>query len=49
MDGERIKRYRFYHLSFQEFVASKDQLKDQFVDLAAMHTRFADSMWERFG
>jgi hypothetical protein len=45
-DGRQISRYRFYHQSLIDFVSNKDQVKDERVDLQAMHERFADSMWE---
>jgi len=43
-NGQRVTLYRLYHLSFLEFVASKEQVKDERVDLKAMHAQFADVM-----
>jgi len=45
-ERQRITQYRLYHLSFLEFIAAKQEVADERVDLGAMHTRFANSMWD---
>ncbi len=44
--GRSQKRYRIYHASFQDFVAAKDEVADERVDLKAAHGRIADSLWK---
>ncbi len=45
-DGRPQKRYRIYHASFQDFVAAKDEVADERVDLKAAHGRIADVLWD---
>ncbi len=40
--------YRIYHASFQEFVAEKEQVKDEKVNLQAAHGIIADTLWDDF-
>jgi CHAT domain/NACHT domain len=44
--GERQKRYRLYHASFQEFIADKDEVREERVRLKDRHGRIADLLWE---
>jgi len=44
-EGERQRRYRLYHASFFEFIASKQEVADERVDLKAMHGQIADTLW----
>ena len=43
-DGNAETRYRLYHLSFLEFVEHKQEIKDERVDLKAMHAQIAKSL-----
>ncbi len=45
-DGHPQKRYRIYHASFQDFVAEKDEVADERVDLKEAHGMIADSLWD---
>ncbi len=45
-DGHPEKRYRIYHASFQDFVAEKDEVADERVDLKEAHGKIADSLWD---
>ncbi len=45
-DGRPQKRYRIYHASFQDFVAAKDEVADERVDLKAAHGKIADRLLE---
>lgn len=45
-EGQRVTQYRLYHLSFLEFIAAKQEVADERVDLRDMHARFANSMWD---
>ncbi len=45
-DGRPQKRYRIYHASFQDFVAAKDEVADERVDLKAAHGMIADVLWD---
>ncbi|HWM90879.1 MAG TPA: CHAT domain-containing protein [Thermoanaerobaculia bacterium] len=44
--GSLRKRYRLYHSSFFEFIAAKDQVADERVNLAEAHRRIADALWD---
>lgn len=39
--GPAQKRYRIYHASFQDFVAAKEEVADERVDLAEAHRKIA--------
>lgn len=43
--GEQT-RYRIYHESFQDFIASKEEVEDERVDLIAMHEQISNQFWE---
>lgn len=43
--GKVRKRYRLYHSSFFEFIAAKDQVADERVNLEEAHRRIADALW----
>jgi AAA ATPase domain len=44
------KRYRIYHESFHEFIADKQEVQDERVNLAEAHGKIADNLWhELFG
>lgn len=43
--GEPQKRYRLYHASFQEFIAAKDEVREERVRLKDRHGRIADVLW----
>ncbi len=46
-EGGRVrKRYRLYHASFFEFIAAKDQVEDERVNLEEAHRRIAESLEE---
>jgi len=45
-DGERQKRYRLYHASFQEFIEDKDEVAGEGVDLKKTHGDVADVLWK---
>ncbi len=44
--GKRQRRYRLYHESFHEFIADKDEVADERVDLKAAHGRIANVLWD---
>ncbi len=44
--GKVRKRYRLYHSSFFEFIAAKDQVADERVNLEEAHRRIADVLWD---
>ncbi|HEV7669204.1 MAG TPA: CHAT domain-containing protein [Thermoanaerobaculia bacterium] len=44
--GKRQKRYRLYHASFQEFIAAKDEVKEERVRLKDRNGQIADLLWE---
>jgi len=44
--GNPQKRYRLYHASFQEFIAAKDEVREEGVRLEARRGRAADLLWE---
>jgi hypothetical protein len=44
-EGRPQKRYRLYHESFYEFVAAKDEVADERVNLKKAHGRIADVLW----
>jgi hypothetical protein len=49
-EGGLQKRYRVYHDSFREFIANKDEVEDEHVDLKKAHGIIADTLWdELFG
>ena len=39
------KRYRMYHASFHDFLAEKEEIADEHVDLVAAHGQIADMLW----
>jgi hypothetical protein len=43
--GESQLRYRLYHDSFHDFIAAKEVIADEKVDLKAAHGRIADVLW----
>lgn len=45
-EGDRETRWRLYHDSFHEFIAAKDQVKGERVDLKAAHGMAADALWQ---
>jgi hypothetical protein len=42
------RRYRVYHESFHEFIAAKEEVADERVNLRDVHGRIADELWEGF-
>jgi hypothetical protein len=44
-DGTKETRWRLYHDSFHDFIAAKDQVQDELVDLRAAHSKAADALW----
>ena len=40
------RRYCLYHASFFDFMAKKEDIADERVDLKAAHARIADTLWE---
>jgi hypothetical protein len=44
--GRKQKRYRLYHASFYDFIAAKDEIAGEHVDLKAAHGRIADVLWK---
>jgi CHAT domain len=44
--GQRQRRYRLYHASFQEFIAAKDEIAGEQVDLKAAHQKIAEVLWQ---
>jgi hypothetical protein len=45
-EGHREIRWRLYHDSFHDFVAAKDQVRGERVDLKAAHGKVADALWK---
>jgi hypothetical protein len=45
-EGKIRKRYRLYHASFHDFVAAKDEVADERVNLKAANARIADVLLE---
>ncbi|HEY2291407.1 MAG TPA: CHAT domain-containing protein [Thermoanaerobaculia bacterium] len=45
-DGQIRKRYRLYHASFHDFVAAKDEVADEHVNLKEANARIADVLLE---
>lgn len=45
-DGQRQRRYRLYHASFQEFIAGKDEVAGERVSLREAHGKIADILWK---
>ena len=43
-DGGKQRRYRWYHASFFEFIAKKEEVADERVDLVDGHRKIADKM-----
>lgn len=44
-DGAREPRWRLYHDSFHDFIAAKDQVHGEDVNLKQAHGKAADSLW----
>jgi hypothetical protein len=44
-EGVRQRRYRLFHTSFSDFIAAKDEIVGERVDLRAAHLRMADALW----
>ncbi len=44
-EGTKETRWRLYHESFHDFIAAKDQVQDELVDLKAAHGMAADALW----
>lgn len=44
-DGDKQRRYRWYHASFFEFIAKKEDVADERVNLVEGHRKIADKMW----
>jgi hypothetical protein len=44
-DGGKQRRYRWYHASFFEFIADKEEVSEEHVDLVEGHRKIADKMW----
>ncbi len=44
-DGGKQRRYRWYHASFFEFIAQKEEVADERVSLVEGHRKIADKMW----
>jgi hypothetical protein len=45
-EGEIRKRYRLYHASFHDFIAAKDEVADERVNLKGANARIADVLLE---
>ncbi|HEY4593057.1 MAG TPA: hypothetical protein VIJ61_11660, partial [Thermoanaerobaculia bacterium] len=45
-EGQPQKRYRLYHASFHDFVAAKDEVADEHVNLKEANARIADALLE---
>lgn len=43
-EGRAHKRYRLYHTSFHDFIAAKDAIEDERVNLKRVHGHIADSL-----
>ena len=49
-EGGLQDRWRVYHDSFREFIASKDEIEGEYVNLKKAHGNIADTLWvELFG
>jgi len=49
-EGNTQLRYRLYHASFFDFIASRQEIEGERVDLKGMHGQIADTLWnELFG
>ncbi len=44
-DGQLTTCYRWYHASFFDFIASKEEVADELVDLRKAAERVANKMW----
>jgi len=44
-EGGTQFRYRLYHASFFDFIAAKQEIADEQVDLTAAHEQITDSLW----
>lgn len=44
-DGPPEKRYRLYHVSFQDFITAKAEVADERVSLSKAHGKIADALW----
>ena len=44
--GEVQRQWRVYHDSFREFIASKDEVEDEHVNLKTAHGMIADVLWQ---
>lgn len=44
-DGGKQRRYRWYHASFFEFIAMKEEVAEERVDLVEGHRKIANKMW----
>jgi hypothetical protein len=45
-EGGVQKRYRLYHESFHDFIASKEEVEDERVSLPDANRRIADVLWQ---
>src|SRR4030095_15316303 len=45
-DGSKQRRYRWYHASFFDFIAAKEDIADERVSLLEGHQKAADKMWK---
>ena len=45
-EGGTQTRYRLYHASFFDFIAKKEDVADERVDLKAAHGQIADTLWK---
>jgi hypothetical protein len=48
IQGQIELRYRLYHASFFDFIASKQEIKDERVDLKAVETEISKLLWNSF-
>jgi hypothetical protein len=46
-NGVKETRWRLYHDSFHDFIAAKDQVRDESVDLRVAHGKAADALWRK--
>ena len=44
-DGQLTTCYRWYHASFFDFIASKEEVADELVDLRKATEKVANKMW----
>lgn len=44
-EGSTQRRYRWYHASFFEFIAAKEDVADERVDLVEANKKIADKLW----